>query len=106
MLHRAAWNRYDAPSSRLESLPGSRSIQDSATDEPGVTAGRWHVVGEKPNRFGASQAGSYRPPVASRVAILEIEGSSVFHVTGLVIANVPDTLTGNCGGEPGIACRT
>jgi moderate conductance mechanosensitive channel len=30
----------------------------------------------------------------------------VFHVTGLVIANVPDTLTGNCGGEPGIACRT
>jgi len=30
----------------------------------------------------------------------------VLHVTGLVIANVPDTLTGNCGGEPGIACRT
>ncbi len=30
----------------------------------------------------------------------------MFHVTGLVIANVPDTLTGNCGGEPGIACRT
>jgi small-conductance mechanosensitive channel len=30
----------------------------------------------------------------------------VFHVTGLVIGNVPDTLTGNCGGEPGIACRT
>jgi small-conductance mechanosensitive channel len=29
----------------------------------------------------------------------------VFHVTGLVIADVPDSLTGNCGGEPGIACR-
>jgi small-conductance mechanosensitive channel len=29
----------------------------------------------------------------------------VFHATGLVIADVPDTLTGNCGGEPGIACR-
>ncbi|HEY2264734.1 MAG TPA: mechanosensitive ion channel family protein [Streptosporangiaceae bacterium] len=40
------------------------------------------------------------------MAILDIEGRSVFHVTGLVIANVPDTLTGNCGGEPGIACRT
>jgi small conductance mechanosensitive channel len=29
----------------------------------------------------------------------------VFHATGLVIADVPDTLTGNCGSEPGIACR-
>jgi small-conductance mechanosensitive channel len=37
---------------------------------------------------------------------MAVEGRSVFHVTGLVIANVPGTLTGNCGGEPGIACRT
>jgi small conductance mechanosensitive channel len=29
----------------------------------------------------------------------------VFHVTGFGLANVPDTLTGNCGSEPGIACR-
>ena len=29
----------------------------------------------------------------------------MFHATGLVIADVPDTLTGNCGSEPGIACR-
>jgi small conductance mechanosensitive channel len=29
----------------------------------------------------------------------------VFHATGLVVADVPDTLTGNCGSEPGIACR-
>jgi len=29
----------------------------------------------------------------------------VFHATGLAVADVPDTLTGNCGGNPGIACR-
>jgi small conductance mechanosensitive channel len=29
----------------------------------------------------------------------------VFHATGFRIADVPDTLTGNCGGNPGIACR-
>jgi len=29
----------------------------------------------------------------------------VFHATGFAIAQVPDTLTGNCGDNPGIACR-
>jgi len=29
----------------------------------------------------------------------------VFHATGFRIADVPDTLTGNCGDNPGIACR-
>jgi len=29
----------------------------------------------------------------------------LFHATGLAVADVPDTLTGNCGGSPGIACR-
>jgi small conductance mechanosensitive channel len=29
----------------------------------------------------------------------------VFHATGIAIAHVPDTLTGNCGDDPGIACR-
>jgi len=29
----------------------------------------------------------------------------VFHATGLALADVPDTLTGNCGNSPGIACR-
>jgi len=29
----------------------------------------------------------------------------VFHGTGLALADVPDTLTGNCGNSPGIACR-
>jgi hypothetical protein len=29
----------------------------------------------------------------------------VFHATGFVLADVPGTLTGNCGNDPGIACR-
>jgi len=29
----------------------------------------------------------------------------VFHATGFRMADVPDTLTGNCGSNPGIACR-
>jgi small conductance mechanosensitive channel len=29
----------------------------------------------------------------------------VFHATGFGVADVPDTLTGNCGDSPGIACR-
>ena len=29
----------------------------------------------------------------------------MFHATGFRIADVPDTLTGNCGDNPGIACR-
>jgi small-conductance mechanosensitive channel len=29
----------------------------------------------------------------------------VFHATSLALANVPPTLTGNCGNDPGIACR-
>jgi len=29
----------------------------------------------------------------------------VFHATGFGVADVPDTLTGNCGDNPGIACR-
>jgi moderate conductance mechanosensitive channel len=29
----------------------------------------------------------------------------VFHVTGFGLADVPDSLAGNCGSEPGIACR-
>jgi small-conductance mechanosensitive channel len=29
----------------------------------------------------------------------------VFDATGFAVANVPGTLTGNCGGNPGIACR-
>jgi len=29
----------------------------------------------------------------------------VFHATGFADANLPDTLTGNCGNSPGIACR-
>jgi small conductance mechanosensitive channel len=29
----------------------------------------------------------------------------VFHATGFIIAQVPGTLTGNCGDDPGIACR-
>jgi moderate conductance mechanosensitive channel len=29
----------------------------------------------------------------------------VFHATGFGLADVPDSLAGNCGGEPGIACR-
>ena len=29
----------------------------------------------------------------------------MFHATGFAIAQVPDTLNGNCGDDPGIACR-
>ena len=29
----------------------------------------------------------------------------MFHATGLAVANIPGTLTGNCGDNPGIACR-
>ena len=29
----------------------------------------------------------------------------MFHATGFAVANVPGTLTGNCGDTPGIACR-
>jgi len=29
----------------------------------------------------------------------------VFHATGFRVADLPDTLTGNCGNSPGIACR-
>ena len=29
----------------------------------------------------------------------------MFHATGFGLADVPDSLAGNCGGEPGIACR-
>jgi moderate conductance mechanosensitive channel len=29
----------------------------------------------------------------------------VFHATGFGLADVPDSLSGNCGSEPGIACR-
>jgi len=29
----------------------------------------------------------------------------VFHATGFRVPDVPDTLTGNCGSNPGIACR-
>jgi small conductance mechanosensitive channel len=29
----------------------------------------------------------------------------VFHATGFGLADVPDSLAGNCGSEPGIACR-
>jgi small conductance mechanosensitive channel len=29
----------------------------------------------------------------------------VFHTTGFALAHVPGTLTGNCGNDPGIACR-
>jgi len=29
----------------------------------------------------------------------------VFHATGFGVADVPDSLTGNCGDNPGIACR-
>ena len=29
----------------------------------------------------------------------------MFHATGFGVADVPDTLTGNCGDNPGIACR-
>lgn len=29
----------------------------------------------------------------------------MFHATGFAIAHVPGTLTGNCGDDPGIACR-
>src|SRR4029077_17418112 len=35
----------------------------------------------------------------------DVERGSVFHATGFGLANVPDSLTGNCGSEPGIACR-
>src|SRR6516164_5566982 len=31
--------------------------------------------------------------------------SLVFHATGFGVADVPDTLSGNCGDNPGIACR-
>ena len=29
----------------------------------------------------------------------------MLHATGFTAANLPDTLTGNCGDNPGIACR-
>ena len=29
----------------------------------------------------------------------------MFHATGFAMAQVQDTLTGNCGDDPGIACR-
>ena len=29
----------------------------------------------------------------------------MFHATGFRVPDVPDTLTGNCGSNPGIACR-
>jgi small conductance mechanosensitive channel len=29
----------------------------------------------------------------------------VFHATGFALAHIPGTLTGNCGSDPGIACR-
>ncbi len=29
----------------------------------------------------------------------------MFHATGFGLASVPDSLAGNCGSSPGIACR-
>ncbi|HET9974961.1 MAG TPA: hypothetical protein VFQ68_42490, partial [Streptosporangiaceae bacterium] len=29
----------------------------------------------------------------------------MFHATGFGLADVPDSLAGNCGSEPGVACR-
>jgi len=34
-----------------------------------------------------------------------VERSSVFYATGFRVADLPGTLTGNCGHNPGIACR-